>query len=63
MAAKAASPRSRWMFWPAVSSSWPAWPVEMPPQFGGARCGGLHELLEQEIEIGDLCVERLDASR
>jgi len=30
IAANGAAPRNRSMFWPAVTSGWPAWPVETP---------------------------------
>ena len=49
------------MFWPAVTSSWPAWPVEIPEQRRGAWGGGRDQRRELRVELGDLVVEERDA--
>jgi hypothetical protein len=58
IAANDDSPRKRSMFWPAVTSIWPAWPVEIPSSC--TRRGDGDELVEVVIEERDLAVERVD---
>lgn len=50
------------MFCPAVTSSCPACPVEIPSSWVVARRGGADEPLELPIEHSDLSVESIDAA-
>ena len=50
------------MFWPAVTSSWPACPVEIPSSAVVRGAAAATSGVELRVELGDLVVQERDAS-